>query len=313
MEDMPKDQHGRTLDVVVDPMSLTKRMNLGKVIEPRLTSTMLEYTRLLRQELGLPDEDCSLSMVRPLIEEKSIEWRAGWFDKLQSFYKLISPGQYEALKGYDEEDIKDHLCHAAAQDVRVWLPTNNPVVYSDIHPQLAAEHPVNKGKLTFRNTRGESVTTVDDVVTGNLYMVILEKLGKDISAVSSTRILSNGVPAKQSSADNGTGHIRSNPVRVPSETDLRWMMMAMGGMAVRDLQERGNSPEIHEEVYESILLADNPMSIESAVDRTRFHMNHNRIAKQVRQLQMCNGVKISKTPTPRVEDIKRAAKRNQRA
>lgn len=303
---MPTDQYGRPLDMVVDPMSLTKRMNLGKVIEPRLSSTQLEYARMLRTELGLPDEDTALTIARSYVEERSVEWRQDWFDRLLKFYELITPRQHEFLKTYGDEDIIEHLSHCVAEGVRPWLPTDNPVVYADIHPKLAAEHPVNKGKMTMRNSRGETITIKDDIMSGDLYMVVLEKLGKDLSAVASAKILANGVPAKQSSSDNGANHTRTNPVRLPSETDLRWMLMAMGGLAVRDLQERGNSPEIHEEIYESILTAENPMKIASVVPRDRLHYNHNRVGRQVRQLQMCNGVKLSDKPTPTIEEVKRA-------
>lgn len=304
-QDMPTDQHGRPLDFVVDPMSLTKRMNLGKVIEPRLSSTTLEYTRLLRADLGLPDEPIDLTIARGLVEQMSVEWRDQWFTQLQSLYKLLSPWQHEFLTTYNAEDIIDHLTHAVGIRVRPWLPTNNPVVYSDAHKELRENHPVNKGVMTFNTHEGIPVTTVDEMVSGNIYQMVLEKIGRDLSGVSSTRILSNGVPGKMSSSEKGTGHIRSNAVRLPSETDLRWMLMAMGGTAIRDLQERGNSPEIHEVLYESILTADNPMDIASAIPRDRFDMNHNRIGKQVRQLQMCNGVKISKVPTPTVEEVQR--------
>ena len=310
---MPRDQHGNYLDMVVDPMSLTKRMNLGKIIEPRLSSTQLEYARMLRADLGLPDEDTELTIARSHLEDKTSEWRRNWFDRLQTFYALLTPRQHEFLKTYNDEDVLDHLTHCVGEGVRPWFPTDNPVVYSDVHPQLAAEHPVNKGKMTMLNSRGETVPIRDDIVVGDLYMIVLEKLGKDLSAVASAKILANGVPAKQSSSDNGANHTRTNPVRLPSETDFRWMLMSMGGDAVRDLQERGNSPEIHEEVYETILTAENPMKIQSVVDRTRFHYNHNRVARQVRQLQTCNGVILSDRPTPTIEEVKRAREKRQRA
>lgn len=304
-EDMPRDKHGRYLDMVVDPMSLTKRMNLGKPIEQRLSSTSCEYTRMIRLELNLPDEPMDIDQARALVAAQGEEWNNRWFTQLGEYYKLITPWQYEGVKDYSYEDILEHMAHCVAIKVRAWLPTNNPVVYSDIHPELAAKHPVNKGKLTFNTVEGIPVETVGEVVTGNLDIMVLEKIGRELSAISSTRVLSNGVPGRMSASDKGTGHIRTNAVRLPSETDLRWMLMAMGGLAVRDLQERGNAPEIHEELYESILTAENPMSIESSIDRNRFHRNHNRIAKSVKQLQMCNGVKISKTPTPTIEEVQR--------
>lgn len=305
-EDMPKDKYGRPLDMVTDPMSLTKRMNLGKVIEPRLSSTSIEYTRLIRESLGFDDVPCNLDVARKAIRTSGEEWVNEWFDKLLGYYKLISPRQYQGLFEYGQEDKIEHLAHCVAIKVRVWLPTDNPVVYADAHPELQANHPVNKDVMSFNTFEGIPVFTKGKVTVGNVTNLVLEKIGRELSAVSSTRVLSNGVPGRMSASDKGTGHIRTNAVRLPSETDLRWMLMAMPPIAVRDLQERGNAPEIHEELYESILTAENPMQIESAIDRNRFHRNHNRIAKQVKQLQMCNGVKISRTPTPTLAEVKRA-------
>src|SRR5690606_13430841 len=89
-EDMPRDEHGNVLDLVMDPMSLTKRMNNGRLIEPRLSSVCMEYTRLLRAAMGLRDEETQLSIAHAALANLG-DQKTVWFEKFMSWYELISP------------------------------------------------------------------------------------------------------------------------------------------------------------------------------------------------------------------------------
>ena len=295
-EDMPRDQYGQVLDLVMDPMSLTKRMNNGRIIEPRLTSICLEYTRMLRTELGLRDEYMQILPARAAISKLSDEQCTEWFEKFMKFYELISPRMAAGIREFADFDVRGHLATVCSHGMQLWLPTDNPVVYSDILPRLRAEHPCNYSKLTFKTKKGVWVTTRKAAVVGTIYTVMLEKIARDMSAVASAKLQINGVPSRIANSDRYSSHVRQQPMRIAGETEVRLMLMAIGGMATRDLLEQTNNPESHSIVLENIYLADQPTNIEEVIDRVKHPANGHRILKQINHLHMCAGFGLKLVP-----------------
>lgn len=295
-EDMPRDQHGRILDLVMDPMSLTKRMNNGRLIEPRIASTCLEYTRLLREAVGLRDEDTQESVAVAAIARLSDEQCNEWFERFMEFYELLSPWMYQGIRECEDFDIRGHLSTVVAHTMQLWLPTDNPVVYADIHPRLKAEHPANYSKLTFRTEKGKLVTTYKEVLVGSIYTVMLEKIAREASAVASAKLQVNGVPSRIANADRHASHLRMQPMRFAGETEVRLMLMAIGGMATRDLLEQNNCPESHDIVVENIHLADRPSDIAEVIPRDKFPADGHRVLNQIEQLHMCAGIGLKLIP-----------------
>lgn len=293
-EDMPRDEHGAILDLVMDPMSLTKRMNNGRLIEPRLASVCMEYTRLLREAVGLRDEETQLNVATAAIAKLG-DQQDVWFKRFMSWYELISPRMHAGIAGYEDFDVANHLATVVAHGMQLWLPTDNPVVYSDLLPRIRAEHPANYSKLTFK-VKGKTVTTRKTILVGSIYSVMLEKIARDMSAVASARLQINGVPSRIANADRHSSHVRQQPMRIAGETEVRLMLMAIGGMATRDLLEQTNNPESHRMVIESVLLADRPTDIEEVLDRVRFPANGHRIRQQIDHLHMCAGVGLRLEP-----------------
>lgn len=292
--DMPRDEYGQVLDLVMDPMSLTKRMNNGRIIEPRISSICMEYSRMLRLALGLRDEYAQLPQTNAVVASQLSDAQCEeWFEKFMSFYELISPRMYAGIRAYSEFNVRGHLATVAAHGMQLWLPTDNPVVYSDILPRLKAEHPCNYSNLTFKVGKGAKakwVTTRKKVVVGSIYTIMLEKIARDMSAVASARLQINGVPSRIANADRHSSHVRQQPMRFAGETEVRLMLMAIGGMATRDLLEQTNNPTTHGMVVESILLAEHPTNIEEVVDRVNFPANGHRILGQIDHLHLCAGV-----------------------
>lgn len=295
-EDMPRDQHGRIIDLVMDPMSLTKRMNMGRVIEPRISSVCMEYTRLLREELGLRDEFTDEFVARTAIQKMDGNKQEEFFKRFMSFYELISPRMHKGIESFKEFDVTGHLATVASHGMQLWLPTDNPVVYSDILPRLKAEHPCNYSKITWRNAKGRVFTSRKDMVIGSIYTIMLEKIARDMAAVSSAKLQINGVPSRIANSDRYSTHIRMQPMRFAGETEVRLMLMAIGGMATRDLLEQTNNPDSHAIVYESILLAEQPTNIDEVIPRDKFPANGHRIARQIKDLHLCAGIAFELIP-----------------
>jgi hypothetical protein len=298
-EDMPRDKHGKILDLVMDPMSLTKRMNNGRIIEPRISSTCIEYTRLLREELGLHDEEIQWGVSGRAVATLSEERCAALFKQYMGFYELISPWMHQGIKECEDFDVRGHLQTIVSHTMQLWLPTDNPVVYSDLHPRLKAEHPANYSQLTFKVGHGENAkweTTVKSCMVGSIYTVMLEKIARDMSAVASARLQINGVPSRIANADRYSSHVRQQPMRIAGETEVRLMLMAIGGMATRDLLEQTNNPDSHAIIIENIILDERPTDMESVIDRELFPANGHRIRKQIEHLHMCAGIGLRLEP-----------------
>lgn len=298
-EDMPRDQFGIPLDLIMDPMSLTKRMNMGRVTEPRINSTSMMLDREIREALGLdPNQDFhEVATVADAMDNASDELVDKLFDRLMGYYKILSPRFHDLIAGQKDFYRRGHVAVVAQEGTELWLPTDNDVVYVDVLGELAAAgyHP-NYNHVQIKTPRGKWVPTKKKVMVGSIYIILLEKIGRDWSAVASAKLQINGVPSRISSTDRYSSHGRLQPVRIAGETEVRLFLMAIGGVAVRDLLDQSNNPASHRQVIESILLAQQPTNIESVIDRERYPTGDHRIIEQIRNLHMCGGIEMVNLP-----------------
>ena len=290
-EDMPRDEFGNIADLVMDPMSLTKRMNIGRVIEPRVNSISMMVTKNLREHFGFPDkpvDEFSARRVVSAMDDITLDRVKRY---LRGYYDTISPLMGEALDETPEFDYRSHLKHILMEGVQLWLPTNNPVDYTEAITELSKKgyHP-NYNHVQFRGVDGTMKTTKKKVMVGSIYIILLEKIGRDFAAVASAKLQMNGVPSRISSTDRHSSPVRAQPVRIAGETEVRLFLMAIGGLATRDLLDRTNNPESHRMEIESILTADKPTDIDETIDRTRHPETEHRIMKQIEHLHTCGGI-----------------------
>lgn len=295
---MPRDAYGNIIHLVMDPMSLTKRMNNGRVIEPRINSVSMMETMNLRKEYGLKNLEHPYELTVGMVAKRPVEDLDRQFKRLLRYYELASPMMYEWIMEYVSEacfDIPDHIATVLAFGVQLVIPTDSPKEIMDTIDDLDANGflPI-RTKIQFTAPDGTVRWTKQEMLVGSINTALLEKVARDWSAVASAKLQINGVPSKINNSDRYTTPGRASATRLGGETEIRLFLMAIGAKAVQDLLDQSNNPDTHRRLIESVLLAEYPTRIEYAIDRMRFPCGGHRVVEQMNHLYMVGGVKLER-------------------
>ena len=166
IEDMPYDENGRPMDIVLNPLGVPSRMNIGQVLEVHL---------------GLAAKGIGEKIDRMLIEQRAIsEIR----ETLQKIYDLGNTSQ-----GIDLSTLSDDEVMTLAQNVRDGMPVATPVFdgadESSIKEMLRLADLPESGQMTlYDGTTGQPFER--KVTVGYMYMLKLNHLVDDKMHARST-------------------------------------------------------------------------------------------------------------------------------
>ena len=165
VEDMPFDEHGVPVDIVLNPLGVPSRMNVGQVLETHLGWAAKGVGERIGQML---DEQRKLSELRTFLEEV--------YNK--------SGGRQEDLKSFSDEEIVE-LANNLRDGVPIATPVFDGAAESEIKGLLdVAGLPVSGQATLFDGRTGE---TFDRPVTvGYMYMLKLNHLVDDKMHARST-------------------------------------------------------------------------------------------------------------------------------
>lgn len=276
-EDMPVDAAGNRAEVIMDGDSTIKRMNLG---------------RLYEQYINASARQTAINVGKLMGERSPEEIETAW-QYLLGFYEITSPRMHEALFASGGEGRKlEHLEDVVKNGIYLWLPTDTPVKYSDVIRDLKNRYPAVNGPITFRGQSGRQVTTVNPIIIGSLYILLLEKMGNTWAAVSSSKLQHFGIPAKLTNADRYSTPVRNQPVRILGESEVRLFVATVGGEITADILDQSNNPEAHRNVVTNILTAEQPSNMERCIDRRKVPVGQGRPLAYVNHVLECAGTRF---------------------
>ncbi len=165
VEDMPYDEHGRPVDVVLNPLGVPSRMNVGQILE----------THLGWAAKGLGHKINAMIQA----QEKVVEIRKF----LEQIYNK-SGGQQEDLKSFSDEEILD-LAKNLCRGVPIATPVFDGVEETELKGLLELADLPTSGQTTLFNGRtGEEFER--KVTVGYMYMLKLNHLVDDKMHARST-------------------------------------------------------------------------------------------------------------------------------
>ena len=280
-EDMPVDQEGNRADCIMDSDSTIKRMNLSRLYEQRINATSRHVT----------------NKVREMAKDRSQAGYQQAWKYLLRYYEICSPKMHALLSGPSYTQNPEVHVEAVVKDgVYLWMPTDNPTPAPQIIRDLHKEYPIHRGPVTFRGRSGNVVTTVNNVLIGSIYVMLLEKTSTyDWSGVASAKLQPFGIPARLTRFDKNAMPGRPQPVRITGESEVRLLAATIGGDATADLLDMSNNPVTHQHVYTNILRAERPSDIASVVDRNVVPVGNGRNLLYVHHALECAGVEFYPT------------------
>lgn len=298
-EDMPIDEDGNRVHIIMDDLSTTRRINPGRFYEQYINSSGSALTMKLRKELGIQktDETTKADIMR-LVDDLSDQQIEDAYAQLFGFYEIVSPPMAEILeRDFNRiEDKARHVGEVLWDGVYVYYPLDNPVHRPTQIRLLKEKYPAHKTSLTFRGYDGKMVTTKNKMLVGSMYFMVLEKTAEDWNAVASAKLQVHGTPARLNKFDKHSAPGSQNVTKTLGESEVRSIAAYCGGDVVADLSDINNNPIAHKAQYRAILTADKPTDIEASVDRKAIPKGGHRARTYLEHNMLCAGYRFTCEP-----------------
>jgi DNA-directed RNA polymerase beta subunit len=292
-ENMPIDINGNRAEIVMDSGSTINRMNLGRLYEQYVGSAARDIRKKIIEDLGYTEtaRHRTVSFVEGLsIQQPSKINETKQF--LIGFLRCISDKHADFVQSLSDMDYKEYLTDILFDQLFIFYPIDNPKEPVDVVRSIEKYHPPCFSPVTYVGNSGQRVVTERNVRIGPVYMMLLEKIADDWSAVSYGKTQSSGVLASMTKSEKYTYPFRNNAVRTIGETEGRVFIGYCGQEAVAEMMDRSNSPATQKHMVWNILSANNPGNIPYVINRQIISYGGSKPLSLVNHLFACSGFKV---------------------
>jgi hypothetical protein len=223
-------------------------------------------------------------------DQTTFDW--AWA-RLMRFYEIIAPLMLaELMDAAGTYDPREYLQFILQNGIYLYMPTHNPPEYLWAAEKLAQEFPLTRGPVTYVDYSGTRRTTVNDVLIGSMYVLLLEKTGDDWSAMAAGKFQHFGVLAPQTRADKHAKPTRQQGVRGDGEAEVRLQVSNCGTEFMAEKMDRNNNVVTHTEMIRNLFRAQHPSNVDRLIDRRIHPFGRAKPLQLVRHLVMCAGYKF---------------------
>ena len=211
------------------------------------------------------------------------------------YYSLVSIKMFNKLSKLENEGKIEHLASCFEKGIYLYIPTDYEEEFHKVTKALEND-PIFKptyGPVTYIGNSGIKCTTKYPIRIGSAYMLLLEKIADDGSAVSSGKLQTHGLLAKLSKLDKNAQPIKNQAVRAIGETEGRIIISYVGERATAEIMDRNNNPFSHKQVVYNIISADKPTNIDSLINRETNPFGKTKPLELVKHIAQCAGYKYS--------------------
>lgn len=301
-EDMPVDENGVRADMVMDGNATNSRMNLGRLEEQYINAASWKCTKTIREMLNLSPNDSALeSQIEAMESTNKALVDAAW-NHLMRYVEIISPNYMHQpfMQGMYPYKRSHYLASVIAETnaIILFFPPENDREYADIVRMLEID-PVYRphhGPVTYRGYSGKKITTKRKVRIGSVYVLLLEKIADDWTAVSSGKLQHHGVLSQITSWDKHSTPYRNQAVRGWGESELRSLLTYGGTRLAADTLDKNNSPRTRRHILDTLLQAEKPTDIWQVVDRKIVPYGGNKPLQLVKHMAECAGWRMVHHP-----------------
>jgi hypothetical protein len=297
--EMPVDKDGNRADLVMDALSTFSRMNLGRLYEQYFNSVTRGVAADIARKLGIGKNDRGIrSTIMNLSNNKNPDLDVAW-QHLMGLYKILSPVMYKTLSNKPISLTHfESVLEAGARGKGLFLysPPDSEVELSDAVIDCEKFYPTTFGPVTYTGYSGKQVTTAVNVRIGSVYIIILEKIGDDGTAVSSGKYQHFGVLSQVTNTDKYSQPFRNQAIRALGESEIRIYVSYAGALVTADLLDRNNNPATHKQMLKNILSAKHPTNIDHVVDRSIIPLGGAKPLQLVKHVLECSGLRFAYKP-----------------
>lgn len=300
---MPVDQQGVRSEVIIYGSSTHRRANYGRMYEHFINACSRDLLMRLRTKFGWNPH------LRPTTHQLQALQQDGQalddvFQTLLRYYHIVSPDHYEIAiahpdpRQYTLSVLQDKMYKKPGMNL--YSPPDNPVSLLNMTRSLVkGEFRPHFGPVTYVDTGGNRVTTVENVLLGEIQIIMLEKIGEDWSAVASVKTQHFGLPAKVTNADKASTPGREAAVRSMGESETRSAICTAGPWATNALLDHTHNPASRRYAVENVLTHKTPTNIDVIVDHDKIPFGDSRSVLLWQHLFECRGLRFKYIPDSR--------------
>lgn len=262
-EDMPVDEWGVRAEVVADGLTATiNRKNLGRLYEAYFGALARDNQTRIRERLRAKYGDQYKYMMQQEDADEIIQYLRTMF----TYINLDTVAFYDSLA--EPEDRMAHARDIVEDWIYIYYPPNNGFRASKVIKSLEkTPYKPNHGKVTFRDGLGRMVTSKDNVRIGRVYIIHLDRTGRDYSAVSSAKVNSYLLPIKGGEFDKYSYPHSQTPATPFSETEGRMSEGYATGEFTAEMFDLTHNLTSHELVTRNFLENEKLFDMEFNIDR----------------------------------------------
>lgn len=266
---IPDADFPKGVDIMVGSSSTIGRTNLNRNFVPRLATAAVDLTNDFKHELGVSSKVTTDFVSR--IDEAVF---SRLWERLMKFYAICSPHLY-VLYVHDVQDKPSRVEHMKAilnEVIHPVVPVDNPVNDVDMIIHLEQNGFLKPYEcLTYRNSGGNIETTKKPVPVLSTYIMYLEKIAEDGSAISFGKLQHHGLPASRTNAERYQYNYRNVFTRNIGQHESEILNHdARNPALIAELMDRSNNPEVMMEMAKKLLISKTPTNIWRLVDRKKF-------------------------------------------
>lgn len=271
-EEMPIDEYGNRVHLIMSGNAMLRRTNYNRKFE--------HFVNAARRDV----QNKIVEMIDRDRYDEAWEYLTNFFKGSSSLWLDAIEVSHQTKK--EQYDFLDELRH---KPLRMQIPHERPEMMCEIEDWIEKHFPPNRSKLTLTMPDGSKKQTIDDFIVGDLYVIRLDKTGRDASAISAGKFQHFGTISKQHSRDRNRRPVREHPIKFMGESEARHLEAYVGDNITAEIHDRSNNPIVADEVVKSILMTDTPTNIVEAVDRKRFPLGNNRAMAILYHVLECEG------------------------
>jgi DNA-directed RNA polymerase beta subunit len=294
---MPVDEAGNRADIVMDPNSTVSRMNIGRLYEQYINAAGRDVAKEICHRLNIQANDLKvMSKLGELDRTNRPAIDMAW-EYLLGFYKIVSPKMFVWFTdGEYGRSRLEHLAEVITKGVYLYMPPENDPEPVEMIKALEKFYRPTYGPVTYVGNSGRKVTTKLPVRIGSMYIILLEKIGDDWTAVSSGKLQHFGVLSQVTNTDKYSSPTRTQAIRALGEAEVRIYVSYAGPRITAEILDRNNNPKTHQYQVQRILEADQPTNILNTVDRGEIPLGGSKPLQLVKHVLECGGTKFRYTP-----------------
>lgn len=269
---MPVDKWGTRADLIMDWLSIIKRMNLGQMYEHHINAHSDQQLRRIREMVALNKyEEAYESMLKyyacvsHVMVPKMQQLYTTYAQKVEHINKLLT--------GHLEDEYQGDPTGA----IYLVSTIDSPITAAQQVRNLEKHFPLETSKVNFIGLNsGLPRTSKLDVIIASKYMIMLEKIPSGLSAVSSSKLQVHGLPGPINQTDKRGYPMKRQANKAVSETEGRLYCATIGGEAMAEMLDATGNAEAHKAQVRSFVSSEQPTNLDRSINRDDVPLGNSR-------------------------------------